>query len=178
MAGFKSHNELLNYLCSPKGCRYFQSFICKYDPLIINEFIQKFKYNFTDIMICCYANYFFQKFVKVLNLDQRLIIIKGIKKDIVLIASDFRGTHSIQALLEVTTTEKELKIIYDSIINDILIICKGLNSNHMIQKIITCQGIEKRALLNQALIDNTMELIVDSNGVCVVNFLFRLKNFF
>ena len=46
-----------------------------------------------------YGNYFFQKFLKKLNLEQRLEIYKIIEPHFLEIATNKSGTHSIQSLI-------------------------------------------------------------------------------
>jgi hypothetical protein len=44
-----------------------------------------------------------------------------------------------------------------------------MNSNHVIQKILTSVSEEKREGINNLIIENTLILTTDVNGVCVVS---------
>lgn len=49
-----------------------------------------------------------------------------------------------------------------------------MNSNHVIQKILTSVSEEKREGINNLIIDNAAVLTTDVNGVCVVRIFYFL----
>lgn len=71
-----------------------------------------------------YANYFFQRLSKLLNNNQRLIIIKNLAHDFASIASDNYGTHALQSLFETVNLDSELKLLTEMIKPSFLSICK------------------------------------------------------
>lgn len=119
-----SAKKFLNFLCTPKGCRYFQSYIQQASPEVIDQIVQKIGTNFPKIMTDHYSNYFFQKFIKLCNLDQRMVILNNIKENILLIASDNSGTHSLQVMFEHITANEEILLLSNAISDDFLTICK------------------------------------------------------
>ncbi len=49
-----------------------------------------------------------------------------------------------------------------------------MNSNHVIQKILTSVSEEKREGINKLIIDNAAVLTTDVNGVCVVSTIYYI----
>lgn len=120
----KSGGKLLDYLCTPKGCRYFQSYILKASPDIIDQMIKKLSTNFDIVMTNSYANYFFQKFITSCNQEQRRIILTNISSNFLFIASDNSGTHALQAMFEHISSPEEISIISNGIMGNFVQICK------------------------------------------------------
>jgi hypothetical protein len=119
--------KLLDYLCTPKGCRYFQSYVLKASPEVIDQMIKKLSTSFHIVMTNSYANYFFQKFITCCNQDQRKIILTHISGSFLYIASDNSGTHALQAMFEQITSAEEINIISEGIKDDFVHICKVIH---------------------------------------------------
>lgn len=119
-----SGGKLLDYLCTPKGCRYFQSYILKATQDVIDQMIKKLSTSFHIVMTNSYANYFFQKLITCCNQEQRRIILTHISSSFLFIASDNSGTHALQAMFEQITSEEEINIISEGIKDDFIQICK------------------------------------------------------
>lgn len=121
---FQEQDEVIKYICTPKGCRHIQSFLVKATTEMLSLIIDKIKEKISVIMQNPYANYFFQKLSQCLNHEQRYIIIDNIKESFLSIASDNSGTHALQALFEVINTDLEVELINETISKNFISICK------------------------------------------------------
>jgi len=101
-------NKLLNNLKSYKGSIICQSYI---DSITnkneLSLFLHKIIPHLCQIMCQDYGNYFFQKLIKKLNIQQRLNIYKIIEPEFLVIATNKYGTHSIQSLMDIIETPYE-----------------------------------------------------------------------
>lgn len=120
----RSSKKFLDYLCTPKGCRYFQSYIQKATPEVVDQILLKIGANFPRIMTDSYANYFFQKFIKLCNQGQRILILKHIKSTIFMIASNNSGTHALQEMFEQVISNEEITLLSCAISDDFIPICQ------------------------------------------------------
>ena len=87
--------------------------------------------NLKDIMCNSYGNYFFQKIIKKSDNEQRIKILNGISKYFIEIAKDISGNHCIQTLIDTMNSSEEEKIIKNYIINYLMELSLGTNSNHV-----------------------------------------------
>lgn len=176
-----SGNKLIDYLCTSKGCRYFQGVILKASPETIDQIIIRIGNEFHIVMTDSHANYFFQKFIGCCNQSQRVDILKYVFTKFLYITNDSSGTHAIQAMFDLISTPEEIDIISLGIKPDFLEICKGLNSNHIVQKLLTCIPEDSRKDINFLVIENASSLVYDAHGICVVSIILikilKLKKF-
>ena len=65
------------------------------NPLIIDFLISQIIDKLGDSMVDHYGNYFCQKLIESISADQRVSILNHLRKDIIKICKDKRGTHAI-----------------------------------------------------------------------------------
>jgi hypothetical protein len=116
-----------------------------------------------------YGNYFIQKLIKKLNIEQRLLIYQIIEPKFIEIATNKSGTHSIQALIDCIDSPLEL-IALDVLLNkNMLLLFLDENAYHIIMKIILDISEDKRNNLNLFIVMNAEKIIINSNGAFCVN---------
>ena len=130
-----------------------------------------------QIMCLEYGNYFFQKLIKKLNIQQRLIIYQIIEPEFLVIATNKCGTHSIQSLMDVIQTPHELFALNKLISKNMLLLFTDDNAYHIMMKMILDFPEEKRNILNIYLVMNIEKIIINVNGAfCVNKFITNNKN--
>lgn len=77
--------------------------------------ITTLKESISKVMIDIYGNYFCQQMIQNSTKEQIMLILGLIKKDFVMIAKDYSGTHVLQAILELTHSIEEHNLILSSI---------------------------------------------------------------
>ena len=166
--------KLVNYLCTPKGTLDIQKKLEKsnreYKIMLVNHLN---KQGLSKIMKNTYGNYFFQQLIK--NNEQSFIslIISYISEDFIDISKDFSGTFSLQALLdEVVSFEEEQKIL-NYIYNYEMEMAFNKNATHVLQKIVLLFPDIHRIHLNEIIINNFIELCLDSNGICLIKIFIK-----
>lgn len=123
--------DVCEYLCSQKGARYVYIILYSYLTYVLYRDMQKnlnklplqcktllittLKENISKVMVDLYGNYFCQQMIQNLTKEQIMLILGFIKKDFVMIAKDYSGTHVLQAILELTHSIEEQTLILSSI---------------------------------------------------------------
>jgi len=145
---FNNANLILMNLKTYKGSIFVQEFLDELNNNELNTLFVNLMPHISFIMCLEYGNYFFQKLIKKLNLQQRLEIYKIIEPNFLEIATNKSGTHSIQSLIECINSPIEL-IVFDKLLNkNRLILFLNENAYHIIMKIILEIDEDKRNNLN------------------------------
>jgi len=166
----KGVSFFINLAKTIKGSKYLQNILYTNPP---NEpevdFITKIIcLNYQEIMCDYYGNYFLQLFFLHCNSKNRLDILNSLKNDYVKIANDICGNHSLQCLISLQSTNEEKELIKFCIINNLKELCFGVNSSHVISKIIKCIKESERQYINAFIINNLKSLCFDPNGICII----------
>ena len=155
---------ILNLLTNYKGSIFLQNVL-----LIINK--RELSILFTticphicNIMCLEYGNYFIQKLIKKLDVQQRLRIYPLIENNFLNIATDKRGTHAIQALMDTIQTPLEQFFLDKLLSKNMLLLFNNENGYHIIMKIILDKPENQRNNINLFLISNVDKIIVNSYG--------------
>jgi len=129
--------------------------------------------SFKDIMLSQYGNYFCTELISLSNDKLRKLIFQNIKEDFFTIATNSFGTHSIQRLIDLSSTKEEEILLLEYFSKNrenILPMAFDVNATHSIQKLISTINEENRSDLNRLIIDNINKLAVDVNGICVIKY--------
>ena len=164
---------LVNYLCTSKGILEIQKKIPKlnYDyKLFIMLHLNKD--GLKRIMKNTYGNYFFQQIIK--DSEEKIIslILAYISDDFISISKDSSGTFSLQALLEEISTLEQEEAILKCINNHELEMAYDKNATHVLKKLLLLFPDNHRKKLNEIILNNIINLCLDSNGICLIkNFI-------
>ena len=171
-------NKLLNNLKSYKGSIICQSYIDNItDKNELSLFFQKIIPHLCQIMCQDYGNYFFQKLIKKLNIQQRLNIYQIIEPEFLVIATNKFGTHSIQSLMDIIETPFEHYALNKLISKNMYLLFTDDNAYHIIMKMILDFPEEKRNIINIYLVMNVEKIIINCNGAfCANKFITNNKN--
>ena len=131
----------------------------------------------SKIMCLEYGNYFMQKLIKYLNVQQRLIIYQILDDIFLNIATDKNGTHVIQALIDEIHTPLE-QLYMDKLLNkDMLLLFNDENGYHIIMKIILEKNENQRNNINMFYISNFEKIIINQYGAyCGSKFIINNTN--
>jgi hypothetical protein len=171
----------INLIKTIKGSKYLQNILLTNPPKESEiDYITKIICNnYTEIMCDYYGNYFLQKFFPYCNFQNRIDILNSIKDDYITIANDICGNHSLQCLISLQNSNEEKEIVKICIQSNLKELCFGVNSSHVISKIIKCIKESERQYINAFIINNLMHLCVDSNGICIVKeFIYNIQSNF
>jgi hypothetical protein len=126
------------------------------------------------IMCLEYGNYFIQKLIKKLSIEERLRIYQIIEPHFIEIATNKSGTHTIQSLIECANSSIELYAL-DKLLNiNTLLLFLDENAYHIIMKIILEISENKRNNLNIFLVMNVEKIIINCYGAfCVNKFIYK-----
>ena len=162
-----------------KGSKYLQNMLNINPPkeVEVDYIIKIICSNYKTIMCDYYANYFLQKFFKFCDSKHRYDILNSIKDDYIFIANDICGNHSLQCLISLQNTNKEKELLKLCIQDNLKELCYGGNSSHVISKIIKTLKESERQYINNYIINDLINLCLDSNGICVIKeFIYNVKS--
>jgi len=171
-------NKLLNDLRTYKGSIVSQALIDNIeDENNLALFFKNILPYICQIMCLEYGNYFFQKLIKKLNFVQRLGIYQIIEPEFLVIATNKWGTHSIQSLIDIISTQVEHLALNKLISKNMLLLFIDDNAYHIMMKMILDFPEDKRNVLNLYLVMNIEKIIINCNGAfCVNKFITNNKN--
>ena len=78
-----------------------------------------------------------QKLIGVCSLPQRIRLVQRLQSDIPGIARNKQGTHSLQTLITLFSTDEEYRLATESIQTSFLILAQHPNATHFLQKIVS-----------------------------------------
>ena len=171
-------SKLLSNLKTCKGSIYAQSLLeCIETEQELSSFFNDIIPNICQIMCSEYGNYFFQKLLKKLSLNQRLQIYKIIQPEFLDIATNKWGTHSIQSLMENAQSTVEIYQLNLLISKNMYLLFTDDNAYHIIMKMILDFPEDQRVVLNLYIATNIDKIIINKNGAfCVNKFITNNKN--
>jgi hypothetical protein len=159
------------------GSRFLQKMLTKITPKDITQLFHILNTELPSLICDNYGNYFFQKIILKCSLEQRLFLYDALRLHYAHIANDISGTHCLQSLIEKLSDAQEEEIIKNNIIDNLFTLSCGVNSTHVIQKLLGKIPEMKRTYINTFILDNFVPLCKDVNGICVVKkFLSENKN--
>jgi hypothetical protein len=147
------------------------------DEIDISVLINTIFPHIRKIMCLNYGNYFIQKLIKKLNVQQRLTIFKLIENNFLEIATNKSGTHSIQSLIEAIETPLE-KLYLQKLLNiNMLLLINNENGYHIIMKLLLEIPENQRNNLNLFLLTNLDKIITNKYGAyCTSKFIINNVN--
>jgi hypothetical protein len=171
-------SKLLSNLKTYKRSIYAQSLLdCIETEQELSSFFNDIIPNICQIMCSEYGNYFFQKLLKKLSLNQRLQIYKIIQPEFLVIATNKWGTHSIQSLMENAQSQVEIYQLNLLISKNMYLLFTDDNAYHIMMKMILDFPEDQRIVLNLYMATNIDKIITNNNGAfCVNKFIINNKN--
>ena len=168
---------ILNLLSNYKGSIFLQNTLLKMNFIEISLLFQTIYPYLCTIMCLEFGNYFMQKLIKYLNVQQRLDIYKIINNNFLDIATNKSGTHSIQALFDAIQNPIEQFYFEKLLFKDLLLLFNNENGYHIIMKIILQVNENQRNNLNLFFISNVEKIIINRYGAyCGTKFILYNSN--
>ena len=163
---------ILALLSNFKGSIFLQDILTNINNEEISVLLTTIFQKISKIMCLEYGNYFIQKLIKKLNVQQRLSIYQIIENDFLNIAINKSGTHAIQCLID--NIESPLEQIYlEKLLNkNLLLLFNNENSYHIIMKIILEKPENQRNNINFFFVANVEKIVINPYGAyCGTKFL-------
>lgn len=109
-----------------------------------------------------------QKLLGVCTIAQRLRIVQRLQGDVPGIARNKQGTHSLQTLIALFTTDDEYKLVCDSIRGTYLALAQHPNATHLLQKVISLFPLSHTIDFMQIVNADFLSYALDKNAMCVI----------
>ena len=170
-------NIILNSPSNHKGSIFLQKALLNMNFTEIALLFKIIYPNICTIMCLEFGNYFMQKLIKYLNVQQRIDIYQMINNNFLDIATNKSGTHSIQALFDAIQNPIEQFYFDKLLFKDLLLLFNNENGYHIIMKIILQVNESQRSNLNAFFISNIEKIITNQYGAyCGTKFILFNSN--
>lgn len=141
-------------------------------PKEINWIFENILPSLVEIMCSLYGNYFFQKFISFLNVEQRIILINKISQDFKQICINKHGTYCIQSLYKQSVSSEEINQLNNLISSNLSSLISNENGIHIIIDLLSLLPEEKREFINDFLITNIASISSFKLGnICIKKFI-------
>ena len=171
--------NILNSFKNQKLTKQLQKYLYEIPKETIDNIIKELSGTFRTIIKNRNGNYFCSDLLKVCNNEQRIIILKELSNTLNEDCIDEFGTHPIQNLIELSSSDEEYKLLLSSFSDCNKILMASLNQNgaFVIQKLIVYIPEKMRTEFNNMFIKLICILSRDMYGVCTVKkFIGYTKN--
>ena len=160
---------LIKFLCTKKGISEMENYLESHKRNNIEILIYLLnKEGITKLMKHKFGNYFIQEIIKDAKYPLIKIILELISQNFVEIAESNSGTHVLQTLLDKVNNFELRNIIIKSIENKELEMAFNSNATYVLQKIIGIIPDNERLNMNEIIINNLINLALDSDCVFIV----------
>lgn len=166
---FKNYKAVLLHLQTYKGSMALQNLLSHFSEAEIQEILNDISSYIIDIMCSHYGNYFIQKLLLRLNLQQKLFIYRLISNRFLDIALNSSGTYVIQCLIDMIKSPLEEKILENLINPNILYLMCDENGHHIIIKIIIDFAEFRRQYINDFIVENVEQISKNYYGSYCIN---------
>ena len=158
----------VEFLCTQRGAKETEKLLKKSPNECITILIKDLNTSLSKVMTDIYGNYFCQKIIQNASQTQITLILHYITHNFIDIAKDYSGTHVLQALLDVISTQEQMYLILYSIENKVLEMAYDNNATHVLQKVIQIITEDKRSTINESIINDFKNLSLSPQGICVI----------
>ena len=160
---------LVKFLCTKKGIAEMENYLNSHKKNNIEILIYLLnKEGLTKLMKHKFGNYFIQEIIKDAKYPQIKLILELISQNFVEISESNSGTHVLQALLDKVNNFELRNIVIKSIENKELEMSFNNNATYVFQKIIEKIPDYERLNTNEIIINNIVNLALDSDCVFIV----------
>lgn len=166
--------NLIQYLCSPNGCKEMQRKFQKTTKELSEYFIKKIieHKGLDKIMMDNLANYLLQKKLAMVSSELRIQVMNEIENQADIIGTNVCGTHSLQSLATLVSSDEEIKLFIDILCKNVKVFAFDCNGVHILLKALSSIKEDKRIKLNHSLLLLLNKLVLDPQGVCIVSYIF------
>lgn len=124
--------SIVEFAKTYSGSRVLQKFFPRANQQEIDIVIQEIEENIHDLMLDPYANYMFQTLAQSCSGDQRFKLLQKIAPNMITIAKDKKGTHSLQAIVSLISRECEDELIKETLDGHVLELSTDNQGTHLI----------------------------------------------
>lgn len=168
---FFTKELIINAFASQKSTILLQKSLREVSNEVISHIIKLISGNFCQMMQDRNGNYFCSDLFKVCTVFERIKIIQEIKNNLYSISLNEFGTHPIQTLIELSTTQDEYNLLiscFNNDLNKILQASLNPNGSYVVQKIISHTPEQFRINFNFLILKIIKILFYNMYGVCIV----------
>ena len=142
----------------------------------INFIVEDIKKDFAQLMMHQYANYFCQRLLHNCQPETRLKLFKAMRKEFIDVICSDVGTHPMQRMIEMISTQEEKDLVFKYIKKDIPMLTMHPKGNYALLAIISIQQPQQMEIVAHEMLPNIVEYCLNQQAVCVVNKVFQEIN--
>lgn len=172
----QKYGTILEQCNSYKSCMHLQKELLLMGSGDIDMMLLEAKYEFRELLLHKYGNYFVTTLIQMCNEVQRMYFLQAIESAIVDGCMSAYGIHPLQALLSLKLTAKEVDIIRNQIQNKLCAICENEHGMYVAIKLMSFIEDERDIIFKEILHD-FINLSQTEKGLNVIKkFIVELKS--
>lgn len=156
-------------LCKDQhGCRYLQKKLEEEKESQVEMIFNEAFDHMLELMADPFGNYLCQKLFGYCTQEQKTKITRKVAPGLVRVSLNMHGTRSVQKLIDCLTTDEQISMIIDALKDNVVLLIKDLNGNHVIQKCLHRLTPEQNQFIYDAVTLNCVSVASHRHGCCVL----------
>ena len=151
---------------SQAGSRKAQGIIQRANPGLKDHIVNVLSREIASLMVDPYANYMCQTLFQTSTAAQRLLLLRHMFPNLIDIAQDPRGTHSLQTIISLINLPEEEALLIQAFAPYVVPLATHPNASHVIQKVILV--VKNKGELIVPVSSHLMDLATNQLGLLVV----------
>jgi len=120
------------------------------------------------LMCDAYGNYLCSVAFQACSVLQRMRMLERVAPTIATIACDKRGTHALQALIGLLSTDEEQRLLMSAASAHVIKLCMDPNGTHVVQRVLFCFKPHLTEWIYVPVAKNLVEVAYHPYGLCVL----------
>jgi hypothetical protein len=149
--------------------RILQNALQQSDKSVLSGILLEILPEFHNLIIDSYGNYFCQKFYHYVSFEDKLMILRQLRKYLIQISNSEIGTYPLQSIIERLHYPEEKMVFVEAISDPRVLkeICSDQFGVHVIEKMIVCFNEELIPFVYEYVISNFMAIANTSTGLVI-----------
>lgn len=150
------------------GSKHLQRQLIRGHAAAVEVILQEIEQDIATLICDAYGNYLCSAAFQATSLAQRRRMLERIGPRLATIACDKRGTHALQALIGLLSSEDEQEILVRSIEPHVLQLCMDPNGTHVVQRLLSCFTQTLTDWIYGPVVQSLAEVAHHPHGLCVL----------
>lgn len=150
------------------GSKYLQRQLLKGHAGIVDVILHEVEQDIAHLMCDAYGNYLCSVAFQACSVRQRKIMLEKLAPRVAAIACDKRGTHALQALIGLLSTQEEQELLMSAVKDHVIDLCMDPNGTHVVQRLLYCFMPPCIDWIYYPVVSKLIEVAHHPYGLCVL----------
>jgi hypothetical protein len=150
------------------GSKYLQRQLLKGHSGVVDVILYEVEQDIASLMCDAYGNYLCSVVFQACSVRQRKRMLERLAPRVAAIACDKRGTHALQALIGLLSTQEEQELLMAAVRSHVIDMCMDPNGTHVVQRLLFCFSASCTDWIYHPVVENLLEVAHHPCGLCVL----------